>query len=59
MQQVAIIHITNILKDEKFKEALVKRLNEHVDIPMLNEKTEEKVFNAIYDIIQSTLVSFT
>ncbi len=55
MQQLAILHINNILKDVKFKELLVKKINEHVDIPMINEDTEEKVFTAILDIVVSTM----
>ena len=55
MQQLAILHINNILKDVKFKELLDKKINEHVDIPMINEDTEEKVFTAILDIVVSTM----
>ena len=38
----------------------LKELNDNVDIPFLTEKTEEKIFNAIYDsiedIIKATIV---
>ena len=38
-----------------FKENLVKRVNESVDIPMLTEETEARVFEALHDVILNVL----
>jgi len=46
--------IDEVFNDELQKE-VVKALNDSVDIPFLSEKTEEKVFNAIYDSVEGVL----
>ena len=38
--------------DDELQEKLVKALNDNVDIPFLSEKTEAKIFNALYDSIE-------
>ena len=38
-------------KDPDTKAKVIQRWNEAVNIPILNEKTEEKIFTAIYDAI--------
>ena len=43
--------IVNKIFDEELQEKIVKKLNEHVDIPIISEKTEAKILNAIYDSI--------
>ena len=37
------------LDDPATREKVIDRWNEEVNIPILNEKTEEKIFAAIYD----------
>ena len=37
------------LDDPETKKKVVDRWNSSVNIPILNEKTEEKIFSAIYD----------
>lgn len=37
------------LSDPKTKEEVVAKWNDSVNIPILNEKVEEKIFSAIYD----------
>ena len=41
--------------DDELQEKLVKALNNNVDIPFLSEKTEAKIFNAIYDSIEDVV----
>ena len=43
--------IVEVLSKPEFKKKLVKKLNESVDIPFVNEKTERKVIVAIYNAI--------
>ena len=46
--------VAYIFNDE-MKAKIVKKLNENVNIPILNESTEEKIFNAIYDSIEDVV----
>ena len=41
--------------DEELQGKLVTKLNEHVDIPFISEKTEAKILNAIYDSIEDVV----
>ena len=43
--------LVNLLNNKEFKKELIKAINDDVNIPMLNEKTEKKIFNSLYDII--------
>ena len=36
-------------------ESEIKKLNESIDIPMINEKTEKKVLDKVYGIMVDTL----
>ena len=48
--------INEILSDE-FQQEIVDKINKDYNIPMISEKTEEKVFNALYDILEDVLKS--
>ena len=39
------------INDPETKQKVVSKWNENVNIPILNESTEEKIFSAIYDSI--------
>ena len=41
--------------DDELQEKLVKALNDNVDIPFLSEKTEAKIFNAVYDSVEDVV----
>tara|TARA_Y100001937_G_scaffold100767_1_gene138069 strand:- start:21 stop:248 length:228 start_codon:yes stop_codon:yes gene_type:complete len=41
------------LDDPELKAKIVKKLNDNVNIPIINEDTEEKVIGYIYDIFTS------
>ena len=43
--------VINKISDPETKSKVVSKWNENVNIPILNEKTEEKIFSAIYDSI--------
>jgi replicative superfamily II helicase len=47
--------IINKIFDDELQEKIVTKLNEHVDIPIISEKTEEKILNAIYDSIEDVV----
>ena len=37
--------VIELLREDEFKKDLVKAINKDVNIPMINEKTEKKVFD--------------
>lgn len=49
--------IINIISSEEHRKELVKELNNDVDIPFLNEKTEKKIINKLLDIIIKVTIS--
>ena len=40
------------LFSEDAKEKFVKKVNDNVNIPILNEKTEQKLFEAIWEAVE-------
>lgn len=51
LSQQAFDHFIELLEKKDFKNQLVNALNEDVDIPFINEKTEKKVLDAIYSLV--------
>ena len=47
--------VVKTLENDNFKKKLVKKLNDSVDIPFINEKTEEKLIKAVYDAVLSAV----
>ena len=43
-------HLISTLEKKDFKKKLIKKINDDVDIPMIGEKTEKKVFDKLYDL---------
>ncbi len=43
--------VVDKIKDPAVKSKVIKKWNESINIPILNEKTEEKIFTAIYDSV--------
>jgi len=57
MDQMAIKQsIVDLLQQKDFKRKLIKKLNKNVDIPILNEKTEQKILDKIYEVILDTII---
>ena len=47
-----VLHaLVDLLQEKDFKKKLVKELNDNVDVPIINEKTEKKVMDKIYDTV--------
>ncbi len=47
--------IADYIFNDEMKEKIVKELNDNVNIPILSEKTEEKIFSAIYDSVEEVI----
>ena len=44
--------IADYLFNDEMKTKIITALNENVDIPIISEKTEEKILTAIYDSVE-------
>lgn len=44
----------HVFSDE-MKAKVIDALNENIDIPILSEKTEEKILTAIYDSVEEVI----
>ena len=47
--------IINKIFDDEMQKKIVEKLNENIDIPIISEKTEEKILNAIYDSVEEVV----
>ena len=43
--------LVELFNDNEFKKDFVHKLNENVDIPIINEKTEKKIINSLYKLM--------
>lgn len=50
-KEILLGSLVNLLNDKDFKQDFVRKVNENVDIPIINEKTEKKVINALYKLM--------
>tara|TARA_Y100000022_G_scaffold172937_1_gene160143 strand:- start:317 stop:526 length:210 start_codon:yes stop_codon:yes gene_type:complete len=50
-QEVLLDSLIELLNRDDFKKDFVKKLNDNVDIPIINEKTEKKMINALYKLM--------
>jgi hypothetical protein len=51
LKQLIVDHIFN----DEMKANIIKKLNANVDIPIISEKTEEKILTAIYDSVEEVI----
>ena len=47
--------IAAYLFNDDMKDKIIKELNKNINIPIINEKTEAKVLDAIYEVIESVM----
>ena len=47
--------VADYIFNEEMKVKIVKELNDNVNIPILSEATEEKIFSAIYDSVEEVI----
>ena len=41
--------------DDELQEKIVTKLNENINIPIISEKTEKKILDAIYDSVEEVI----
>ena len=47
--------MVDYLCNEETKEEIIKKLNDRIDIPIINEKTEAIVLNSIYSVVEDVI----
>ena len=47
--------IADYIFNDEMKEKIVKELNANINIPIINEKTEGKIIEAIYETLESVV----
>ena len=55
MDKSVLDNLIKLLEQKDFKKKLMKQLNNDIDIPLINEKTEQKILDKVYEIIISTI----
>ena len=43
MDKMVLANVVEMLEQKDFKKKLTKKLNKNIDIPIINEKTEQKI----------------
>ena len=51
LKQMVVDYVFN----DEMKEKIVKELNENINIPIISERTEEKILDAIYDSVEEVI----
>ena len=44
--------VVNYIFNDDMKDKIVKELNDNINIPIINENTEEKILEAIYESVE-------
>tara|TARA_Y100001938_G_scaffold146269_1_gene224819 strand:+ start:1063 stop:1242 length:180 start_codon:yes stop_codon:yes gene_type:complete len=47
--------ISDYIFNDEMKDKMITALNENIDIPIISEKTEEKILSAIYDSVEEVI----
>ena len=47
--------VASYIFNDKMKAKIVKELNANINIPIINEETEEKYITAIYETVESVV----
>tara|TARA_Y100000401_G_scaffold47601_1_gene36753 strand:+ start:4966 stop:5139 length:174 start_codon:yes stop_codon:yes gene_type:complete len=47
--------IADYIFNDEMKDKIIDALNENIDIPIISEKTEEKILTAIYDSVEEVI----
>ena len=55
MDKIVLESVVEMLEQKNFKKKLIKKLNKSVDIPVINEKTEQKLLDKVYELIVDTI----
>ena len=45
--------VVSYIFNDEMKEKIVKELNDNINVPIINEKTEGKIIEAIYECVEA------
>lgn len=48
--------LIDLLQEDGFRNDLTKAINDDIDIPIINEKTEKKVIKKLFDVMSREVV---
>ena len=48
--------LIQLLQEDEFRKDLTKAINEDVDIPIINEKTEKKIINKLFNVMSKEVI---
>ena len=55
MNSALVKMMADYMFNEETKQSIVTKLNDNVDIPIINEKTEGKIMEALYETIEAAM----
>tara|TARA_B100000424_G_scaffold93681_1_gene70564 strand:+ start:940 stop:1128 length:189 start_codon:yes stop_codon:yes gene_type:complete len=55
MNSALLKMMADYMFSEETKSTVIKKLNENVDIPIINEKTEAKILDALYSTVEDAM----
>ena len=55
MNHIELDKMVKMLEQKDFKKKLIKQLNKDIDIPLINEKTEQNILDKVYQTIIYTI----
>ena len=50
-KEILLNSVVELFKNDDFEKDFVKKLNDQVDVPFINEKTEKKIIKSIYKLV--------
>ena len=53
-KKIMVESFLTLLEDNDFKKSFIKELNDAIDIPIVGEKQEGKIFKALYKVLIKT-----
>lgn len=59
MDEILIAQVIDLFEKKNFKKKLIRKLNNSVDVPFINEKTEKVVLNKMYDLLVTAVKDLT
>jgi len=48
--------LIDLLQEDGFRNDLTKAINDDIDIPIINEKTEKKVIKKLFDVMSKEVI---
>lgn len=50
-KEILLNSVVELFKNDDFEKDFVKKLNDQIDVPLINEKTEKKIIKSLYKLV--------